>query len=273
MYTSFYNLELKPFQINSDPAFMWTGEKHKEALAILKYGILDNKGLLLLTGDVGTGKTTLINALIQSLSNDVICTSVPDPNLKLIDFINYIAFAFGIETVFKTKGHFVIQFRKFLLDAYQKGKKVLLIIDESQLLTDELLEQIRLLSNIDLADTKLLNIFFVGQNEFNEILAKKNNRAVRQRLTLNYNIDPLTLSETNEYIKYRLKVAGTTSEIFSRRAVQKIHLHTKGFPRRINIICDHCLLSGYVNEKTKITASIVNECAQELKIPTEIEPN
>ncbi len=233
MYTLFYNLKLKPFQINSDPAFMWAGEKHKEALATLKYGIFNNNGFILLTGDVGTGKTTLINALIQSLGDDIICTSVPDSNLKFIDFINFVAFSFGMNAEFKTKGRFIIKFKEFLIDAYQNGKKVLLIIDEAQLLTDDLLEQIRLLSNIDLAETKLLNIFFVGQNEFNYILSKETNRAVRQRLTLNYNIDPLTVDETHEYIKYRLKVAGTISEIFTSRAIQKIHQYSKGFPRRI----------------------------------------
>ena len=269
MYTSFYGLKTKPFQISSDPEFIWFGEKHKEAFATLRYGILNNKGFLLLTGDVGTGKTTLINALIQSLSNDVICVSVTDPNLPALEFINYVAYSFGIKKVFKTKLHFLIEFQKFLVKAYESGKKVLLIIDEAQLLTEELLEQIRLLSNIDRADTKLLNIFFVGQNEFNDIILKEKNRAVRQRLTLNYNIDPFTPDETGEYIRHRLKVAGSDKKIFTQRAVQRIHMHSGGFPRRINIICDHCLLSGYVNEKIAIDEKIVDECAAELEIPFE----
>jgi general secretion pathway protein A len=149
MYTSFYKLKAKPFQISADPDFMWLGEKHQEALATLKYGVLDNKGFLLLTGDVGTGKTTLINTLIQSLSDDILCASVSDPGLSKLDFFNFIAFSFGINQEFLTKGSFLIGFRKFLLDAYDKNKKVLLIIDESQLLTQKLLEEIRLLSNID----------------------------------------------------------------------------------------------------------------------------
>ena len=189
MYTSFYELNAKPFQISSDPDYMWFGEKHKEALATLKYGVLDNKGFLLLTGDVGTGKTTLINALIQSLSDDIVCTTVPDPSLSKLDFFNYIASSFGIVQEFLTKGSFLVGFRKFLLDANEDNKKVLLIIDESQLLTQELLEEIRLLSNIEKTDTKLINIFFVGQNEFNEIVNKEQKRAVRQRLTLNFNIE------------------------------------------------------------------------------------
>ena len=267
MYTSFYKLKTKPFQISSDPDFMWLGEKHQEALATLKYGVLDNKGFLLLTGDVGTGKTTLINSLIQSLSDDIICTSVPDPSLSRLDFFNYIAFSFGIDQEFSTKGAFLARFRKFLLDAYEKDKKVLLIIDEAQLLTQALLEEIRLLSNIEKTNTKLINIFFVGQNEFNEILNQDQNRAVRQRLTLNYNIDPLTPDETDEYIKYRLKVAGSTQLIFDPSAVQEIFMYSGGFPRRINVICDHALLSGYVKDSEIIDTGIVQECANELKIP------
>lgn len=270
MYTNFYHLKRKPFQISSDPAFMWLGEKHKEALATLKYGILDNKGFLLLTGDVGTGKTTLINALLQSLSDDIISTTVPDPGLEKLDFFNFIATGFGIEKEFLTKGTFLAHFRKFLIQAGEDKKKVLLIIDEAQLLTQEMLEEIRLLSNIEKTDAKLINIFFIGQNEFNEILNRNQNRAVRQRLTLNYNIDPLTPDETGEYIKHRLNIAGATYPIFNEDAIQEVFLYSGGFPRRINVICDHCLLSGYVKEKKTIDGSIVKECAGELKIPASI---
>jgi len=270
MYTSFYKLKAKPFQISSDPDFMWFGEKHKEALATLKYGVLDNKGFLLLTGDVGTGKTTLINSLVQSLTDDIICTSVPDPSLSKLDFINYIASSFGIDQEFLSKGAFLIQFKKFLLDSHERNKKVLLIIDEAQLLSQELLEEVRLLSNIEKTSTKLINIFFVGQNEFNEILNQDQNRAVRQRLTLNYNIDPLTPDETEAYIKYRLKVAGATRSLFDQPAIQEVFMYSGGFPRRINVICDHALLSGYVKDSEIINAGIVQECAKELKIPTYI---
>jgi len=271
MYTLFYNLKIKPFQISTDPDFMWLGEKHQEALATLKYGVLDNKGFLLLTGDVGTGKTTLINTLIQSLSDDILCASVSDPGLSKLDFFNFIASSFGIEQEFLTKGSFLVGFRKFLLDTYDENKKVLLIIDEAQLLTQELLEEIRLLSNIEKTNTKLINIFFVGQNEFNEIVNQDKNRALRQRLTLNYNIDPLTPDETQKYIEYRLKVAGADRIIFDSQAVQEVFMYSGGFPRRINVICDHALLSGYVSDSEKITAQIVQECAKELKIPAHIQ--
>ncbi len=267
MYKTFYNLTSKPFQISSDPEFLWLGEKHKEALAILKYGILDNRGFLLLTGDVGTGKTTLIHALLNSLGDDIVRASVPDPSLEQLDFCNYIAAGFGMHQGFKSKGSFLIQFSQFLKNAHRQNKRVLLIIDEAQLLTQELLEEVRLLSNIEKAEVKLLNIFFVGQNEFNEKLAKHQNRAVRQRITINYNIDTLSREETVTYVKHRLKVAGTTDDLFTPGAFQEIYRHSEGFPRRINIICDHALLTGYVKETKRINGAIVQECSKEVTLP------
>ncbi len=268
MYTAHYNLKSKPFQISSDAGFIWLGEKHKEALATLRYGILDNKGFLLLTGDVGTGKTTLINALIASLSEDVIYASVPDPSLNKMDFFNYIAAAFGIGGEFLSKGKFLSSFSDFLHKAYDGNRKVLLIIDECQLMTQELLEEIRLLSNIVTKDSSpLLNIFFVGQYEFNEIIRRPENRAVAQRLTLNYYIEPLTAEETGAYIQHRLKIAGTTERIFNIAAVKAIYDYSGGFPRKINIICDHCLMCGYAEDQKTITSAIVRESVKDLQLP------
>ncbi len=267
MYLSHYNLNLKPFQISTDPRFLWLGENHKEAFATLKYGIMDNKGFLLLTGDVGTGKTTLINALINSLGDNVIAATVPDPNLEKLDFLNYIATAFRIDKNFSTKGEFLSYFERFLKAAYAKNKKVLLIIDESQRLNHILLEEIRLLSNIEKQTTKLLNIFFVGQNEFNDLLWEPRNRALRQRITINYNVYALSEKETGEYIRHRLKVAGTEKEIFTPDAIREIAHFSAGFPRTINIISDHALLTGYVRGIQRITAEIVRDCAEDLRIP------
>jgi general secretion pathway protein A len=268
MYTAHYNLKRKPFQISSDSTFMWLGENHKEALATLRYGILDNKGFLLLTGDVGTGKTTLINALIGSLSSDVIYASVPDPNLDKMDFFNYIAAAFGLGREFDSKGKFLASFTSFLHRSYEDNKKVLLIIDECQLMTQELLEEIRLLSNIVTTDSNpLLNIFLVGQYEFNELIRRPENRAIAQRITLNYYIEPLTLEETGEYVKHRLKIAGTTKKIFNSSAIKEIFAFSDGYPRKINVICDHCLMSGYADDKKTISSAIVRESSKELQIP------
>ena len=272
MYTSFYKLNRKPFQISSDPAFIWLGEKHREALSTLKYGVFDNKGFMLLTGDVGTGKTTLINTLIESLGSDVYYASVPDPRLDLGDFLNYIGQAFHIDEHFETKGAFLLHFGWFLEAAYKQDKKVLLIVDEAQLLTQSLLEEIRLLSNIHRDGNHLLNIFFVGQNEFNDILSRPENRAVAQRLTLNYQISPLTLKEIDQYIRHRLKVAGGRQMLFDQSAVKEIYHYSHGIPRRINIICDHCLLTGFVDEKPVIDGNIVTDSAKDIEIPRFTRP-
>ncbi|MBW2201542.1 MAG: AAA family ATPase [Deltaproteobacteria bacterium] len=272
MYLSYYDLASKPFQISTDPQFLWLGEKHKEALATLKYGIIDNKGFLLLTGDVGTGKTTLINALVNSLGDNIIVAKVTDPELEKQEFFNFIANAFNFKKIFQDKGTFLVHLSNFLHFAYTKNKKVLLIIDEAQRLNHSLLEEIRLLSNIEKQDTKLINIFFIGQNEFNDILLKEKNRALRQRITLNYNINPLTENETGEYIKHRLNVAGTQKKIFSSGAIRETFSFSRGYPRLINIICDLALLTGYAREKKKIKSGIIIECAQELQISSQTRP-
>ncbi|RZB36484.1 MAG: general secretion pathway protein A [Desulfobacteraceae bacterium Eth-SRB2] len=266
MYLTHYSLKSKPFQMSTDPNFLWLGEKHKEALATLKYAIVENKGILALTGDVGTGKTTLINALIRSLGNDTMVATIYDPSLEVLDFFNIVSFAFNMGRTFDSKGEFLIYFKRFLKEARARNRKVLLIIDEAQRITSELLEEIRLLSNLEDEHVRLLNIFFVGQNEFIDILNEYKNRALRQRITIRYHIEPLTLSETETYTRHRLKTAGAKSPIFSSGAIQEIFSFSNGYPRLINIICDHALLSGYVREIIIINADIIRECKEELQI-------
>ena len=266
MYLDYYGLSLKPFQISTDPRFLWFGEKHQEALAVLKYGILDNKGFLLLTGDVGTGKTTLLNALVSSLGEDVLVAMVADPGLAKMDFFNFVADSFGMKKNFKSKGEFLIYLKNYLISLNKHNKQALLIIDECQHLTQKLLEEIRLLSNIEKADLKLINIFFVGQSEFNNIILKPQNRAIRQRITINYNINALSEMETDAYILYRLSVAGSQQPIFSPDAIKEIYTFSNGYPRLINIICDQALLTGFVREKQVIDRKIIVECSKELRI-------
>lgn len=264
MYESFYHLTHNPFQISTDPKFLWLGEKHKEALATMNYGVLSNKSFLLLTGDVGTGKTTLINAMLKGQGADVIRAIVQDPGLPVLDFFNFLALEYGLEQTFASKGPFLIAFRKFLSESYYRGKRVLLIIDESQRLKQDILEEIRLLSNIEIEGNKLINIFFVGQNEFNEILLKEENKAIKQRITVCYNIPPLSSKEIAKYIEYRLAVAGANKRIFEKDAIEEIYSFSKGYPRLINIICDRALLTGFVNGAQLINRKIIRECAEEL---------
>lgn len=264
MYLSHYSLNEKPFQINPDPKFLWLGEAHKEALATLKYGIQDNRGLLLLVGDVGTGKTTLINKLLNTLDDNTLVATILDPGLEKLDFYNFLAQAFKMDKKYTSKGDFLVHFIHFLHKAHSSHKKVLLIIDEAHVLTNEMLEEIRLLSNIERQNEKLLNIFFVGQNELNDNLAETRNRALLQRITSSYNVDPLKKNEVGEYIQFRLSVAGREEKIFNSGAVRQIISFSKCYPRLINIICDHALLTGYVKGKKEINAAILKESAKDL---------
>jgi type II secretory pathway predicted ATPase ExeA len=266
MYLSYYNLESKPFQMSTDPGFLWLGEKHKEALATLKYAIVENKGILTLIGDVGTGKTTFINALIQSLGNDTLAATIYDPSVGVLEFFNIISNAFKMGKTFDSKGEFLIYFKRFLKKVREQNKKALLIIDQAQRISNELLEEIRLLSNLEDEYVRLLNIFFVGQNEFIDILKEQKNRTMRRRITLRYHIEPLTLSETEAYIRHRLNIAGAESDIFNSDAIQEIFYLSNGYPRLINIICDHALLSGYVRKIAIIDKDIIRQCNKDLKI-------
>ncbi len=272
MYLAHYGLKKRPFDISPDPEFLWLGEKHTEGLAILKYGILQNKGFLVITGDVGTGKTALIRAVEKDVQGRAVVVTIPDPSLSLMDFYNFMAAELGMERSFANKGEFLIEFKKLLLDAFSSYRRVLLIIDESQRLNSALLEEIRLLSNIDLAGKVLINIFFVGQTEFREMLACEENRAVRQRVSVSYHIQPLTLEEVRKYVTHRLNVAGSTVEVFTPAAVEAVHAGSRGYPRLINIICDHALMSGYSQGVKCIDADIVRECVNELRITVGTAP-
>lgn len=268
MYKDFFNLKSLPFQIDTDPTFLWLGEKHREAISMLKYGIQTegHTGLLLLTGDVGTGKTTLINALFKSLDRSTIRVAVTNPSLDGLDFLNYIASAFGSKRTFSSKSSFLTAFERFLKNASAKNRKVLLVIDEAQLVSNRLLEEVRLFSNIESNGRSIMKTFLVGQNELRATLCQPENRALKQRITLNYKIDALVFKETEEYIKYRLQVAGTAAPIFDPQAVQLIHKYAEGLPRKINILCDHAMLTGYVKNTKTINSQIIRECVNEIAI-------
>jgi general secretion pathway protein A len=272
MYESFYGLKKKPFQITADPSFLWMGKKHREALSTLKYGVMDNKGFLLLTGDVGTGKTTLINRLVEDIHGKAYTAKIPDPGLSKYDFYRMVSRYFGLPIEVRTKSDFLEPFSRFLTDAHEERKSVLLLIDEAQRLKHDLMEEIRLLSNLERQDAKLLNIFFVGQNEFNSILLQPENRALLRRITITYNIDPLDQAETGEYIRHRLKIAGADSEIFSSEAMEAVFEFSKGFPRQINIICDLAMFfSSQVSRRT-ISRKIVNQCRQRISFGVDEPP-
>jgi type II secretory pathway predicted ATPase ExeA len=256
-----------PFEISPDPKFLWMGKKYEEALAAMQYGIQANKGFLSLTGDVGTGKTTIVNALANRIKNNIIFVKILDPSLNLLDFFNFAANALEMNKTFNTKGDFLSHFNIFLNNSYAEDKKVAFIIEEAQRIDQGLLEEIRLLSNIERSNKKLINILFVGQNEFNNLL--KTNKALRHRITINCRIEPLTLIETEKYILHRLKIAGSESRIFSTGAVQEIFAFTEGNPRLINTICDLALLNGYVLSTKTIDSEIIRECTANVFNPNQ----
>ncbi len=268
MYTDFYNLKEKPFNLTPSPRFLYLGETHKEALSLLSYGVVERKGFVLLTGEVGTGKTTIVQALLKNLESSVKYVYLSNPTLSAKDFLFYVASGLGIRTPFNSKGPFLVQFEDFLKKFFQHQRNVLLIVDEAQKLSFELLEEIRLLSNMETADEKLINIFLVGQPEFNEKLSKPICKPLLQRISIRYHIEPLDLGGTQEYITTRLKVAGAENgyKIFPKNVIKAIHLYSKGYPRTINILADNALLLGYSKGRKKITRAMVKTCYQDISI-------
>jgi type II secretory pathway predicted ATPase ExeA len=269
MLSCYYNLREWPFQINSDPRFLWLGEKHKEALATLMYGVLNQRGFLLLTGDVGTGKTTLVNALLEKLDNTILVGNITDPKLDLMGFLNVVSSSLGIPEKSDKKEDFLRRFARFLHEKYAENKYVLLIIDEAHTLSTDHLEQIRLLSNIELPERRLMSIFLVGQDELNQTLTSYECRALRQRITLICRVEPLSEAETTEYIRHRLKIAGTERKLFPHATVREIQRFSRGYPRLINILCDYALVTGNVRELREITPAVIRECSQEMLLPGE----
>ncbi len=272
MYRSHYGLSRKPFDISPNPDFLWLGEKHREGLAVLKYGILENKGFLMITGEVGTGKTALIRAVQREVQARIIVASIPDPGLSLIDFYNILGSELNMDRSFASKGEFLVHFKRFILSTASAERRVLLIIDEAQRLSSELLEEIRLLSNIDLDGQVVINTFFVGQNEFKALLERPENQAVRQRITVSYELGPLNEGELRQYVEHRLKVAGAKRGIFSVAALGLVHRYSRGYPRLVNIICDHALMTGYGRGVEGIDEGIIAECGDELKVAMGLRP-
>jgi len=263
MYLSHYHLKVKPFQITPDPKFLWLGESHRQALSIFKDGITENRGLILLVGDVGTGKTTLINKLLDSLDENTLVASVQYPGYEILDFYNFLAASLNMGKKFFNKGDFLVQFIHFLHEQYTHNRKVLLIIDEAQGLSDEILDEIRLLSNLERMKVKLLNIFLVGQDEMDKILAEPDNMMLAQSIAAKHYLGPLKKGEVKDYINFRLKVAGAEYRIFNKGAIREIIEISQCYPRLINVICDHALLTAYVQGKSKIDAAVIKECAKD----------
>jgi type II secretory pathway predicted ATPase ExeA len=269
VYTDFYNLKEAPFKLTPSPRFLYLGKSHEEALALLTYGVMERKGFILLTGDVGTGKTTMIRALLSNLDSSVQCISLPNPLLSPKDFMDYLAFsAFKKRVHFRSRAAFLLEFEGFLRECLHHQKNFILIIDEAQRLSFALLEEIRLLSNMEYANEKLMNIFLVGQPELNGKLSEPRCQGLLERISNRYHIPPLDFEGTRGYLATRLKIAGAKreDEIFSKGAVDAIHHYSLGYPRVINILADNSLLLGYSEGKRTITAPMVTQCYEDMSL-------
>lgn len=266
MYIKFYGLKEKPFEITPDPKFLYLSENHKEALAYLTYAVREKKGFTVITGEVGTGKTILIQTLLSRLDGNTRTAYLFNPKLDSTDFLQYICEDLGLKGQKRSKGQYLAQLQRFLMACYSKNENVVLIIDEAQNLDPTLLEEIRLLTNLETSRGKLLQVILMGQPELDSLLNHSQCRQLKQRVSLRYQIQPLEKEETEEYIKKRLKIAGAVNPyFFSPKAVKEIYKYSKGIPRLINIVCDNALLTGYANDQKVIEKSVIREVIRDLE--------
>ena len=266
MYLEFYNLTEYPFNITPDPRFLYFTPHHREAYDHLMYGIQQRKGFIELTGEVGSGKTTLCRAVLANLGGDVETALILNPSLTETQLLRAMLHDFGLEVRGHDRLAFIEKLNEFLLAKSQEGTNVALLIDEAQDLTPQVMEQIRLLSNLETDQHKLIQIVLCGQPELKKRLARPDLRQLRQRITVRFHIPPLTLEDTVMYIGHRLWVAGSDGSIvFDSGAVREVYRYAKGSPRLINALCDNALLAGYVERTRKIDAKAVKRAIRQLE--------
>lgn len=275
MYCDYYGLREKPFSVTSDPAFFFLSSSHREALSHLVYGINERKGVIVISGEIGTGKTTLCRVFLgqtKQKQKNVKTAFVINPNFSTKELLEAIVADFGISVLKKTKLFLVEQLNRFLLEETARGSNAVLIVDEAQNLKPNQLEEIRLLSNLETDKDKLLQIVLVGQPELKLKLNLESLVQLQQRVAVRYHIRPLGKNEVREYIGHRLKVAGSSPERikFTEEAQEIIYNYSQGVPRLLNILCDRCLLAGFAAQVNTIDGEITGKCIGELdqaKVP------
>jgi general secretion pathway protein A len=273
MYQKFFGLREGPFNVNPDPRYLFMTRQIQEALAGLTYGIQNRKGFILLTGEVGTGKTTLLNRLLDWLHGQRVATAyIFNSRLEVDHLFDFMMAEFEIPCKSREKSQVLMRLNQWLLDRYRAGETAVLIVDEAQNLSSEVLEEIRLLTNLETSTEKLLQIVLTGQPELEEKLKLPELRQLRQRITLRCRTAPLTLEETFGYIAERLRIAGANGEpIFSKEAIQTVHTYSRGIPRVVNLLCEHALINSYVEGVQPVPAHLVEEVAREFQLD-EIAP-
>jgi general secretion pathway protein A len=273
MYKKFFNLKENPFNVNPDPRYLFLTRNTQEALACLTYGIETRKGFILLTGEVGTGKTTLLNKLLGWLHQENVATAfVFNPRLSVSQFFDFMMADFGIPCESRMKSQVLLKLNQWLLERYQAGERAVLIVDEAQNLSPQMLEEIRLLTNLETSTEKLLQIVLSGQPELEMKLNQPQLRQLRQRITLRAKTLPLTLDETRGYINERLRIAGSDGEeIFSPEAIEAVHHYARGIARVTNVISEHALISSFVDQRKPVPPEVVEEVARDFDLH-EIDP-
>lgn len=268
MYKSFFQLVRNPFDLTPDPSCFVPTERHNETLAALYYGVRKHKGFVVVTGEVGTGKTLLLRCLLRLLeeSRDIAYAYVFNNRLSTTEFLQYMLLDFGLPATGRNKTEMLFDLSQFLIARSAQQMTTVLIVDEAHLLSNELLEEIRLLSNLETYDDKLLQIVLVGQPEFDEKLDSKGLRQLKQRITLRTRLSPLTLEETQRYIERRLQIAGadpSAASLFVPKAVTMVYRVSRGLPRLINMICENCLITAYARQMPVVTPDVVKAVAHE----------
>ena len=266
MYASYFGLAERPFSLAPDPRYLYLSDPHREALAHLLYGIGGGGSFVLLTGEVGTGKTTVCRALLEQLPPDVDVAMIFNPRLTSVELlaaacdelrVAYPAGTTSLKVLVDTLSH-------ALLEAHGRGRRTVLIIDEAQSLSGAVLEEIRLLTNLETTRDKLLQVVLIGQPELSAILARPDLRQLAQRITARYHLRPFTAEETRAYVQHRMEVAGQRQPIFATRAIRVAHRRSRGVPRLLNTICDRALLGAYATGRTRVVAAIVRKAAKEV---------
>lgn len=269
MYKRFYGLQRNPFEITPDPSFLFPTKKHNEALASLYYGVRQRKGFTVLTGEVGTGKTVLVRCLLNILSKgNVAFAYVFNPLLSPTEFLQYIAGDLRLPTTGKNKSELLLELSSYVIDRHRKGLITVLVVDEAHHLSIEVLEEIRLLTNLETAEAKLLQILLVGQPELDEKLDSVDLRQLKQRVALRSHLSSLDMEETCGYVYRRLQIAGnaTPTEIFPVETIAELHRQSRGFPRLINTICENALIQGYARQVRSIPPEVIEEIAKDFRL-------
>jgi type II secretory pathway predicted ATPase ExeA len=269
MYNNFFKLHSSPFGTSPDPRFLYMMPHTREALACLEYGISARKGFTVLTGEVGTGKTTLLKRALASFNNRRISTAfVFNPRLEVLDFFEFVLADFGIPVTSRTKSGMLLQLNRWLIERFRMEETCVVVIDEAQNLSWDLLEEIRLLTNLETSSEKLLQIVLSGQPELEEKLRHPSVRQLRQRVALWCRTQPLTESQTHAYVAERLRLAGATRPIFMPEALDLIYRYSHGIPRVINLLCEHSLIVAFVEQVQEVSAELVEGVAAELELET-----